>query len=48
MTTHATDTLPKDTNIMRHLVTEADGNLGVYAKVIRGGAIAQGQIVTVV
>jgi uncharacterized protein YcbX len=48
MTTHATDTLPRDTNIMRHLVTEAEGNLGVYAKVVRGGTIAQGQIVTVV
>ena len=47
MTTHATDTLPRDTDIMRHLVTEADGNLGVYAKVICGGTIAQGQTVTV-
>ena len=47
MTTHATDTLPRDTNIMRHLVTEAEGNLGVYAKVVRCGTIAQGQIVTV-
>ena len=48
MTTHPTDTLPRDTNIMRHLVTEAEGNLGVYAKVVHGGTIAQGQIVTVV
>ena len=48
MTTHATDTLPRDTAIMRHLVTEADGNLGVYAKVVRGGTIAQGQTMTVV
>ncbi|MBL6694564.1 MAG: MOSC domain-containing protein, partial [Luminiphilus sp.] len=48
MTTHATDTLPRDTDIMRHLVTEAEGNLGVYAKVVRGGAITQGQTVTVV
>ena len=48
MTTHATDTLPRDTNIMRHLVSEAEGNLGVYAKVIRGGTITQGQTVTVV
>lgn len=48
MTTHATDTLPRDTDIMRHLVTEAKGNLGVYAKVVRGGSIAKGQIVTVV
>ena len=47
MTTHATDTLPRDTDIMRHLVTTAEGNLGVYAKVVRGGIIAQGQTVTV-
>jgi len=48
MTTHATDTLPRDTDIMRHLVIEAEGNLGVYAKVVRGGTITQGQTVTVV
>ena len=48
MTTHATDTLPRDTDIMRHLVTEAEGNLGVYAKVARGGTITQGHTVTVV
>ena len=48
MTTHATETLPRDTDIMRHLVTEAEGNLGVYAKVVRSGTIAQGQSVTVV
>lgn len=48
MTTHATDTLPRDTDIMRHLVTEAEGNLGVYAKVVRSGTITQGQTVTVV
>ena len=48
MTTHATDTLPRDTDIMRHLVTEAEGHLGVYAKVVCGGTITQGQTVTVV
>ena len=48
MTTHATDTLPRDTDIMRHLVTEAEGNLGVYAKVVCGGTATQGQTVTVV
>lgn len=48
MTTHATDTLPRDTDIMRHLVTEAEGNLGVYAKVVRSGTVTQGQTVTVV
>ena len=48
MTTHATGSVPRDTNIMRHLVKQADGNLGVYAKVVRGGTVARGQIVKVV
>jgi MOSC domain-containing protein YiiM len=33
---------------MRHLVKHADGNLGVYAKVVRGGKITQGQTVTLI
>jgi uncharacterized protein YcbX len=48
MTTHATADLPRDTEVMRHLVKEADGNLGVYAKVIKQGAVRAGQSVTVV
>ena len=48
MTTHATADLPRDTEVMRHLVKEADGNLGVYAKVIKHGTVKAGQSVTVV
>ena len=43
MTTHATGDLPRDTSIMRHLVKEADGNLGVYAKVVTTGTVKPGQ-----
>jgi uncharacterized protein YcbX len=46
MTTHATAELPRDTDVMRHLVTEAEGNLGVYAKVVRAGAVAVNQSIT--
>ena len=46
MTTHATAELPRDTDVMRHLVAEAEGNLGVYAKVLRAGAVAVNQSIT--
>ena len=46
MTTHATAELPRDTDVMRHLVAEAEGNLGVYAKVVRAGAVAVNQSIT--
>lgn len=45
MTTHATGELPRDTDVMRHLVSEAEGNLGVYAKVVNGGSISADQAV---
>lgn len=47
MTTHATGDLQRDTDVMRHLVKEAEGNLGVYAKVISGGSISANQAVEV-
>ena len=43
MTTQATADLPRDTAIMRHLVKEAEGNLGVYARVVKAGTVKPGQ-----
>ena len=40
MTTHGFDDLPRDTEIMRHLVSDADGALGIYAKVVTPGSVA--------
>ena len=45
MTTHAFDDLPEDPAIMRTIVKEAEGNLGVYATVAEGGAIRAGDSV---
>ena len=42
MTTHGFDNLPKDPGIMRTLVREAAGELGVYAKVSVPGPVALG------
>lgn len=42
MTTHGFDDLPKDPTIMRALVREAGGNLGVYATVRQAGKIKVG------
>lgn len=45
MTTHGFDELPKDPQVMRALVREAGGNLGVYAKVETPGRMRVGDSV---
>ena len=42
MTTHGFDDLPKDPTIMRALVREAEGNLGVYATIRQPGEVTVG------
>jgi len=42
MTTHGFEDLPRDPAVMRALVREAGGNLGVYATVEKPGALATG------
>lgn len=42
MTTHGFDNLPKDPRIMRQLVNENDGNLGLYASVLEPGEVSVG------
>jgi uncharacterized protein YcbX len=47
MTTHGFDGLPRDTDIMRRLVENAGGNLGVYGKIVKTGSVALGDTVAV-
>jgi hypothetical protein len=42
MTTHGFSDVPKDVRVMRTLVKEAEGNLGVYAIVEEAGQVGRG------
>jgi uncharacterized protein YcbX len=46
MTTHGFRDLPEDPRIMRHLVKENDGNLGVYLSIEQPGEIAVGDSIS--
>ena len=48
MTTHGFEDLPKDPRIMRALVKNAEGNLGLYAEVSEPGKISVGDELLVV
>ena len=48
MTTHGFDDLPQDAQIMRRLVDNSEGNLGIYASVVRAGKVSAGDSVSVV
>jgi uncharacterized protein YcbX len=47
MTTHGFDDLPQDPQIMRKLVANSEGSLGIYASVVKVGKVATGDSVSV-
>ena len=47
MTTHGFDDLPQDPQIMRKMVANSEGNLGIYASVVKVGKVATGDSVGV-
>jgi hypothetical protein len=47
MTTHGFADIPRDPGVMRTLVKEAGGNLGVYAQIEVAGAIRTGDPIEV-
>lgn len=48
MTTHGFDNLPQDAQIMRKLVANSEGNLGIYASVVKAGKVTAGDSVSAV
>ncbi|MBW2274792.1 MAG: MOSC domain-containing protein [Deltaproteobacteria bacterium] len=48
MTTHGFADLPRDARVMRTLVKEAEGNLGVYATVEEPGEVGRGDLVALI
>ena len=48
MTTHGFSDLPRDTSIMRSLVKDAGGSLGVYAEIVTPGQVRAGDAVEVI
>ena len=47
MVTQPLEELPQDAGIMRALVEQAEGNLGVYARVVQSGTVSVGDSVSV-
>ena len=47
MTTHGFDDLPQDAQIMRKLVANSEGNLGIYASAVQAGSVTAGDSVSV-